>query len=311
MRITPFIAVAALAAGACIAVPTAGATGAVGGGVLRIHGSGSVYAQPGATVTGVTTAGGTVTYAVEVANSGTDLAQFNVRLSSANVGETVSLTSGSLATTPLATAPRGYFTTPLAPGKAEALKLKVKMPASASQTTRSFIGVYLYDTDGGFLSNVAAETEVRATAGPFAADSYVSGNTGGPVISEPGQFSADYAAQPIKPGHSASYTVKVQNDGPTTAALRLDVGEFLPCDDPANGYFPVTVKVGTADITPAAVNGTYTTAPLAHGKSVTLKVSVGYPATPPASCGSDQVAFVVFGPNNTASEANLLTLLAA
>jgi hypothetical protein len=309
-RATVAASLAASAVIAAIVAPAAHATGAVDGAVLRIHSTGSVYAGSGDTVTAVDTPGGTSTYTVEVENKGSVQCQFNLRLNT-EVGETLTLSAGSLITTPLALGPSGYYTPAISPGKSLVFTLKAKAATSMNQISRYFNTVALYDTDGNFLDQVNAETEFKATTGPFLDDVYVTGNTGGPLISEPQLFFADYADQPIKSGKAASYSVKVQNDSQTPAALRVSISSFAPCDDEALAPFPLSVKVGTSDVTPAVEAGTYMTATLAHAKSVTFTVSVSYPSPAPAGCTSDQTALVAFGPDNSATEVNMDTLLAA
>jgi hypothetical protein len=289
----------------------AGATGAVGGGFAFIHGPGSVYAASNDTVTSVTTANGTATYSVEVVNRGTSLAQFNLRLSPPVSGDTVTLSSGATNITDVATATRGYFTKLLAPGKSEVLALKDKTPGSATMTSRFFGQVVLRDTDGGFLNAASYETQIRATTGPFAADIYTSTPGSPAVISEPGVFSADTAAEAMKPAGHATFTVKAQNDSLTPTQLRVTFGAFPPCSNAGNPLFPAVVKVGSTVVTPAVSAGTYMTPLLAHAHSTTFTITVSYPPVPPSNCGAEQVSMVVFGPGNSAAESDMLANLAA
>lgn len=297
------------ATGGVFAATAAHATGAVNGAVLGIHSSGAVYAGSGSVVTGVTTPNGTITYTVDVLNKGPVQGQFLLRISSPQPGETTTLAAGTLITTPLAQSPSGYFTAPINPGKSAIYTLKVKAGPTVTQTSRYFDQVLLYNTDGVFLDSVSAETEFRATSGPFIDDVYVSGNAGGPVISEPNLFFADYAAQPIKPAHFATYTVKLRNDSQTPGALRVGGGSFSPCGGSDPGY-PITIKVGTADVTPAVLAGTYMTASLAHTQSVTFTVLVAYPSPPTPGCFQGDSYIIVFGPDNSATQVSMLTPLA-
>jgi len=284
------------------------ATGAVNGAVLGIHAAGSVYGGSGSVASGFTTAGGTVTYTYDVLNKGPVQGQFLLRVDQPQPGETMTLAAGSLITTPLAQSPSGYFTAPINPGKSAVYTLKVKTATTLTQTSRYFNEITLFNTDGGYLDEVYAETEIKATSGPFIDDIYTSGNAGGPVISEPGVFSGDYSSQPIKPGQTATFTVKVRNDSQTPGALRISAGEFPACG--SNTTFPFIVKVGTADVTPAVTAGTYLTATLAHNGTVTFTAVVTYPSPPVAGCFSDQLSFVAFGPDNSAAEADMQTVLA-
>ena len=303
--ITAAAAVSAITAGGS----GAGATGAVGGGFVFMHGPGSVYAGSGATVTSVTTASGTATYAVEVVNKGTQLAQYNVRLFPSGVGDVVTLKSGATDVTVPALAQRGYFTKLLAPGKTEILSLRDKLPATATQTDHFFGSISLRDTDGNFLNQMNYETNVRATTGPFANDVYTSTAGSAAVIAEPFLPSVT-ASEAVKPAGKATFTVKLKNDTQTATQLRVSFGGFPPCSDPGNASFPATVKAGSADITTAARAGTYMTPALAHGQSTTLTVTIGYPSPPPMDCATQQFSLVAFTGLN-ASEADLLAVLAA
>jgi hypothetical protein len=306
-----FAALAGLVALCTIGSAPAGATGAVGGGFVFMHGPGSVYAASNDTVTSVTTANGTATYSVEVVNRGTSLAQFNLRLNQSLPGDTLTLASGATNITDVAKAPRGYFTKLLAPGKSEVLSLKDKTPGSATMTDRFTGQVVLRDTDGGFLGEASYETGIRATTGQFATDLYTSTPGSPAVISDQTGFSSDTAAEAMKPAGHETFTVKAQNDSLTPTQLRVGFSEFEPCGQSVNPVFPAVVKVGTTNITTAASNGTYMTPLLAHAHSTTLSVTVTYPPVPPVNCGSDQLAIVVFSPNDTAAEASLLANLAA
>lgn len=247
----------------------AGATAEIG--ALWIHGAGSVFAGPNSYESVPTTPSGTATYTIEVVNEGPVTAQFNVRMPSTGSLATATLAAGSLLTTPLAAGPHGYYTSPIAPGKSEVLTLRVKTPASATQTDKYLNEVDLYDTSADFLNRVQTYTTIKSTTGSATADTYTTTPGGGYVRAAPGEDFSVTTAQAIKGTAKAAFTVKVQNDGTGPAS-------------PLN-------------------NGSYTTPVLAHGRNVTIAVSVGAPASVSATCGWDvlQVS-TVGGGQSTDSE---------
>jgi hypothetical protein len=199
----------------------------------------------------------------------------------------------------LAAGPHGYYTSPIAPGKNEVLTLRVKTPASATQTDKYLNQVDLYDTSADFLNKVQTYTTIKSTTGSAAADTYTTTPGGGYVLAAPGEDFSFTTAQTIKGTAKASFTVKVQNDGTAPASLSVEIQGAGAC----GVVFPMTAKIGTTDMTVPLNNGSYTTPVLAHGRNVTIAVSVGAPASVPATCGWDvfQVS-TVGGGQSTDSE---------
>src|SRR4051812_27225447 len=173
-------------------------------GQLRIPATGTVYAGLDAIVGFPTARGGIATYSLEVFNKGTGLAQFNVVLAPPE-GTTVTLTSGSLLTTPLAASDDGYFTKPIGPGKAEVLTLKVKTPANAGKHDSYFGLVELFTTNHDFLNLVEFVNTVKAVAGTSTNDIVTTTAGSASVVAEPGIFaSAITSSQVVKAGGVAT-----------------------------------------------------------------------------------------------------------
>ena len=115
-------------------------------GRLQVKGPGSVYTVNAATVSQATTPGTAATFSVKVLNTGTTVAQYNVKVF-ADYRLTVAATTGSLNLTPLAVGPDGYFTAPIQPGAAQTIALKLT-PAPGTPQTSLVSYVQLFATDG-------------------------------------------------------------------------------------------------------------------------------------------------------------------
>lgn len=237
-------------------------------GRLGIHAAGSVYAGTNAIIAVPTAPSGVATYTIAVFNRGTSLAQYDLQLFLPD-GVTASLSSGTVTTTPLAVSADGYFTKPIAPGKAEVLTLKAKTPLNATRHD-SYIGfIELFTTDGAFLDAVEFINTVKATVGTSTNDLVTTAPGSAAVVAEP-DFATITTAEPIKAGGAAVYTVKFQNDGPAPAAIHGMLSRAGACASP----YPLVAKVGSVDVTPALLAGTFVTPTLAHGKSVTVVITV-------------------------------------
>jgi hypothetical protein len=254
-------------------------------GALWIHGAGSAFAGGGTDtfMTEPTTAGGTATYTIEVVNEGSAVAEFKVALTSGNPGPTLSLKAGSLEAAPAAEGQNGYITNPIAPTKHQLLKLRVTTPPTATPTDEYQTGVTLSDTVGDLLAYDHIYTTIKAKTGTTSPDLYTATPGGAEVLAEPSHLISLTTAKAIQGTAKAKFTVKVQNDGLTPTSFGLVLASGAPC----GVAFPITAKVGTTDVTAALENGTYATPDLAHGKNVTIAVSVGIPAETYTYCRYD------------------------
>jgi hypothetical protein len=255
-----------VAVGAVVGGTPAGAASM--GGRLGIHAAGSIYAGSNAIIAVPTAPGGVATFSIAVFNKGTSLAQFNVQLF-VPAGVTATLSSGTLITTPLATSEDGYFTKPIAPGKAEILTLKATTPAGASKHDQ-FIGfVQLLSTNGVYLDAVEFINTVKATVGANTNDLVTTAPGSAAVVAEPDNPSLT-TAEPIRTGGAAVYTVKFQNDGPAPAVIHGLLSRAGACPNP----YQLVAKVGSVAVPPALLAGTFVTPTLAHGKFTTVVITV-------------------------------------
>jgi hypothetical protein len=259
--------------------PTSAQATPVQGGVVLIHGPGSVYAGPDALTSIAVSPGTTAQYAFEVVNRGTEAGQFLVKLITGLSPATVTVSSGTLNLSPVVLGPNGYYTNLLAPGKLQTFSLKVAVPANAAQG-ESYVEVDLYDTGGNPLSFGRTWTEIVGPAhGVSPGDIYAHNGGQKPVGGDNLQHIA--TAPSISTTGSATFTVRLQNDG--FAPGRIGMTLVRTGCAPAN--FPVTVKAGASDVSAAVASGTYQTGVLAVGAHQDVSVVVKH--TGVRACGFD------------------------
>jgi hypothetical protein len=253
------------------------AEAAVTAGTLQVKGPGSVYTVNGATVSLATSPGTAVTFSVKVVNTGTAVAQYNVKIF-ADSRLTVAATTGSLNLTPLAAGPDGYFTAPIQPGAAQIIAIKLTPAAGTPQTSLNTY-VQLFATDGTTtLGQVILDTEIQAPATSGSGYALYARNGTQKYIG--GAVSDQIATAPaLKLGSTAIYKVRLKND----SASSTQIGLFM-ANGSCGSYYTTTVKAGTVDVTTAAASGQYVTPVLAPGQSKVLTVSIKYVALAPPSC---------------------------
>ncbi|KAA1419085.1 hypothetical protein F0U44_11535 [Nocardioides humilatus] len=247
-------------------------------GRLQVKGPGSVYTVSGATVSLATSPGKGVTFSLKVVNTGTSVAQYNVKVF-ADSHLTVEATTGSLRLTPLAVGPDGYFTAPIEPGAAQTIALKTTPIAGTTQTSL-LTQVFLYATNNtSNLSQVILDTEIRAPKSSGNGYALYAHNGSQPFVG--GDVSAQIATAPaLKLGQTASYKVRLKNDSASSTEIGLYLDNVASC----NAYYSTTVKAGSVDVTADAVSGHYVTPSLAPGKYKELTVAIKYVALAPSSC---------------------------
>lgn len=246
-------------------------------GRLQVKGQGSVYTVNGATVSLATVPQSAVTYSVKVVNTGSTVAQYNVKVF-ADSQLTVAATTGSLNLTPLAVGPDGYFTAPIAGGGAQTISLKLTPEAGTPQTSLVTY-VQLYATDGTtVLGQVILQTEIAAPASSGSGYALYARNGSQKYVG--GAVSDQLASAPaLKVGSTATYKVRLKND----SASSTQIGLFMASGS-CGSYYTTTVKAGTIDVTAAAASGSYVTPVLAPGQFKELTVSIKYVALAPPSC---------------------------
>jgi len=266
---------------------SAGAFGGGEQGSLLIHGPGSVFAAGGGSIHSITTAsGGAASFPFEVKNTGTSTSQYNLMV--ADLGNdclgcpaaTYTVTAGSLVVTKLAQGPNGYFTAGIDPGKTALFTLKVTTPAGAPAGRVYQQVIELNDTAGNMLDYVFAMVNVTATTGTSDSDQFVTGAGGQKPTGNGTNVTAWVTDPTAKVGAKSTFTVKLENDSAATSQIGYTLTDATDCP----GHFVASVKQGTVDVTAAALGAGYLTAPLAHGRSVLLTVTVTYASVPLPEC---------------------------
>lgn len=260
----PVVLVALCLLVAGLAASPAGA--ATYSGHLDLKGPGSLYTSgPGTEVAvAVKSTSGTATYALRVVNTGYEVTQFNLRIP--QVYGTANLYSGSLLLTPMSSGPDGYWTAPIAPGKYQALVLKVTTPSSypPSQPTT----VELRSANGTLLETDTVATQVASP--PYGYGPTVFAHQGSqPVVGGPVATDEIASSPALSGGQSTTFKVTLTNYGPTPEPLGATLAPTYP------SCLAVTVKDGTTDVTQRVLYlGTYRTPVLAANASRSLTVTV-------------------------------------
>ena len=262
------VTVCALATLGLVALGAQPAAAASQTGELRVRGPGGTAYTKSAFNSQVGSVGATLTYTFEVVNTDTTVAQYHLFVQD-DVNVPSSLYDGSLFLTPLASSPDGYYTKALAPGGAQPLTLKVKVPASVGGQHAYTTNIYLYSTDGNFITNLVLfhnEAAPMPQTTPY--DMYTK-NGSQKAIGWSLNHTQILTAGTISATGTATFTVTLQNDGVGPARIYFGIADSGSC-----GNMTVTVKDNTTNVTTAAFNGVYVTPLLAHAAKKNLTVSV-------------------------------------
>ena len=285
---------AAVAAGVIITGLTAvsGAAGAYGGesGELLAKGPGSAYTTGGEPFVALqNTAGTPDTFGLEVKNTGSATAQFNIVLNNLAFTcapgcpyPTVTISQGALDVTPLVKGGNGYFTAPIAPGKTSAYTLKLTVPKGTEASGTDYAVIELTDTAHNHLAYGIFDANVTQTKGTTSDEEFVAGAGGQKPVSDAHSLNALVTNPAVALGGTSVFTVKLQNDSTSSSQITYHLVDGSNCA----AYYPATVKAGTTDVTALALAGTYISPVLAPGKNVTLTVTVKYASTPLGCTGS-------------------------
>jgi hypothetical protein len=283
--------VAALAVGVMLVAPTGVAAAGGEQGELLIHGAGTVFAGPNAVPVVVTTAGAVATFTFEVANTGTSVAQYNLRAANLNnscdpsgcPSATITVMAGSVNVTPSVTGPNGYFTAPIAAGKTATYTFKLTVPKTGVADNLYVARIGLFDTAGNSLSLETPVAEIKDTTGTSDFDQFFNG-TGQPTVRVPGTtFSSGdgVSTTNVGLGQTAKFTVKLQNDSATPSVITYGLTELFGC----SSFWQVTAMQGSVNVTSAVLAGTYQTPSLAHAASTVLTISMKLLSSPHACLG--------------------------
>ena len=251
-------------------------------GFLLMKGTGSVYTDANIVYLGITPGVGTKTFSFKVVNLGSSSQQFKVTVELEGTGFTATLFSGYKAVS------SPFTTAQIKPGGSTALSLK--MAVNAGQPQDQYVAkVQMRDplTDE-VLDQSLTSAQATYQTGTTAQDIFL--KTG----SQPFVGGSDYqfeTASTIKPGGTATFTIRLKNDSttPTTITLLGDQGSV--CAD----NFAVTVKQGFTDVTAAVIAGNYSTGILNPGAKKELKLSVKLIADD--GCRADYFQFQATGPD--------------
>jgi hypothetical protein len=266
------------------ATPAHAATGVSG--YFLIKGTGSYY-TPASFISRSANPGATVSFDYKVVNSGQTASQFRVFMQSRDaaglyVNQTVFGTSTLVKS-------NVYYTPVIAPGQTYPLTLKVTVPSGG---IRHIYGADLFLQDPAVALDPARLYEqslddgiseaVRAapSAGTTNQDLYLSTGTqpriGGSCCSDYGQ--TDNGGLPfldasvVKPASTATFTLRLQNDGAAPSAIPLRV--FVPDYVDVKCRASVAWGAGSSDVSATVLAGTYVTPTLAPGahKDLTMRV---------------------------------------
>ncbi|GAA3809929.1 choice-of-anchor D domain-containing protein [Nocardioides panacisoli] len=230
---------------------------------LKILNVGSVYAGRDHLVTRtVKAAGATATYKLGILNESSTPQTYRLALTPGSPAQV--WTTGFRAAELPKDAGGDYVTPSVAAHKVLALTLKVT-PAQVVEPA----DVTLLSADGGRIESVSTETNLPAGAGTTRYELFAKQGTD-PYIGGPVATPQTATGPALNLNQTATYTLRLENDGTDASTVGLKVTDLDGCA----GSFKPTVKVGTKDITAAALAGSYRTPSLAPSKYTTVKVSV-------------------------------------
>lgn len=275
-----FVATAVCAVGTVVGA--AAPAHAAASGYLLAKGTGSLYTANDFINLGAVPGGDARTFTFKIVNTGSTSQQFKVTAPTSSSGITRTLLQGS---SPL---PLPYYTAPVAAGGSLTLKLKVQLAAGLPQ--------------GEYVTYVELrDPETNAVRDSFVADlnaTYQTGNTNHDLFlktgTQPyvgGSVGQYESAAAIKPGSTATFRLRLQNNSGSPTAIGLRSNPPGGC---ASSY-TVTVKRGTTNVTSAVDAGTYSTGILAPGATTELKVTMKL--LTPVGCTSNYFGYVASTPS--------------
>jgi hypothetical protein len=258
---TAILGIVTLGAGVVIAAQPASA--AAVDGVIGIRGPGSVYAGTdlphfgeSALVTKPTKAGVAASFAAEVLNVGSSLAQFRVSVVVDTLGTVPQLLVGSTNVTSLALGP-GYVTPPLAVGKSNLLTLKLTPPPTAQPADAYFVHLALSSVDGtSNFGTVDAGAIIGSTVAGTSDHDILATSSGQPTIrgedfTHGNGFIDAITAPTIKVGGTALFGLTLKNDASATTQMQVELNSDFGCPAAAASW-SFHLKFGNSDITAAA-----------------------------------------------------------
>ncbi len=275
----------AVVASLAVTVPPAHAAAS---GYFLTKGLGSIYSNVGIVNLGVVPGGTAETFYYKIVNTAPTAENFKVNLTTPSVGSWT-LYKGTAAV------PNEYVTPAIAPGKTLALKVKVTLPAGTPQAEYfATLGLRDAATDVG-LDSVIADANATNQTGTKRNDLFL--KTGSqPYVG--GSFGPQFeTAKAIKVGGTATFSLRLKNDGAAPAAIGLADIDPVSCSP---GDFTLTIKQGTQNVTAAVLAGTYNTGTLAPGVKKELKVTIKLVSA--TTCENIYYGFTASGPDGPVSQ---------
>lgn len=267
-RLLVAIATAAIATVTTLTATTAPAHAAASG-YLLIKGTGSVYTANDIVNLGVTP-GSTKSWGLKVVNTGGTPQQFKITLSGSQPQMASALFVGSTRV------PVPYYTAPIAPGRSLALTLKISVNQGAPAAEYA-ANVVLRDPEtNGIIDSATGDANATYQTGNTRNDIFVKTGSQPYVGGSTTQFTT---ATALKPGNTATFALRLKNNGGTPAAITLNDVANPSCA----ASFLVVVKQGTTNVTAAVMAGTYSTGILAPGARKDLKLTVKLVAATPCT----------------------------
>jgi hypothetical protein len=250
---------------------------------LLMKATGSVYTADDEVYLGMTPTGGSKSWSLKIVNTGDNFQQFKVSIQgSPDSFSAVSLFDGSTSV------PVPYYTKVIGPGGSAVLTLKIFVANGAPQNHYAAqVDIKDPETNTVVDTGFAVATATYQT-GIKRNDLFL--KTGSqPFVG--GSINQIESSTAIKVGSTATFTLRIKNDGASPAnaiGLKWVSGGCAPS-------YSVTVKQGTTDVSTAVKNGTYATGLLNPGAKVELKVQIKQLSA--ASCTSTYFHFTTSGPD--------------
>lgn len=248
--------------------------------------SGSLYTENPIINMGVVPGSAAKSFPFKIVNTGTDAEQYKVVVTPSTSQVSAALYVGSTAVR------NTYYTAPIPAGGTLSLTLKVSLAVGAPQNQYT-TDVSVRDPEtNGYLDDFTADANATYQAGNTGHDLFV--KTGSQPYAG-GSYGPQFeTAGALKVGSTATFTLRLQNNGTTAASIALSGSANFNCPT----AYAVTVKQGTKDITGPVYANTYSTAVLSPGAKVDLKLTVKSTAT----CLADYFEFSATGPDGSVQE---------
>ena len=277
----------AVIASLAVAVPPAHAAAS---GYILTKGTGSIYSKAGIVNLGVVPGGTAKTFYYKIVNTAATAESFKVNMTTFSPALTAKLYKGTTAV------PNEYVTPAIPAGKTMALKVKVTLAAGTAQGEYTGNLTLRDPVSNAGLDGVIFDANATNQTGTKRNDLFLKAGSQ-PFVG--GSFTPQFeTANAIKVGNTATYTLRLKNDGAAPAAIGLDDTGTFGCGSPSN--FTLTIKQGTQNVTAAVLAGSYNTGTLAPGAKKELKVMVKLVSA--TTCENIYHGFTASGPDGPISQ---------